>query len=184
MGRRCLKAGTRGSLRAIREPLGKELSDSGTGLKGFSSSTPFPGRALQEKTSSLPRGGEDRPFCSLKPPIQVATIKNLPASCGVVLQSLLARASPAEIFLGLVFPDEPLRGCQDSRQPPASRSATSAALFGGCGEKDFLLGEGAPSFSGAEDTARDWCSLPAAPRPQPCRHVRKTTRALFQRPRR
>lgn len=68
LGSSCLKAGTCSASEQLKELLGKELSDSRTGLKGLFSPAPHPSllRTLQEKPSS-----------SLKPPIQVANIKSL-----------------------------------------------------------------------------------------------------------
>lgn len=74
----------------LKEPLGKELSDSRTRLKGFPSLTPFPLRTMQEKASCLSRGEEDWPLNhhGLKPHIHIASIKKLsflPLSLPVLL---------------------------------------------------------------------------------------------------
>lgn len=63
----------------LEEPLGKELSDSRTGLKSFPFFTPFLLRTLQEKTSCLSGGEEDWPFNDhgLKPHIHIPSIKKL-----------------------------------------------------------------------------------------------------------
>lgn len=113
----------------LEEPLGKELSDSRTGLKSFPFFTPFLLRTLQEKTSCLSGGEEDWPFNDhgLKPHIHIPSIKKLSflllslpvlllfhwselslAYIGVSAQ----QSKPADISLGLIFPEQPIKARQ------------------------------------------------------------------------